>query len=77
LQQRIVGAAPRQPERPPASQRRLWWSGAAVAGVGLLGGLAGALAVSFFVVTETVPPLHDASYLTSGFGGSAADWSGE
>ena len=77
LQQRILGSAPLRPVPPPTSRRRLWWSGAAVAGVGLLGGLAGAFAVSFFVMTETVPPLHDGSYLTSGFGGSAADWSGE
>jgi hypothetical protein len=77
LQQRIIGAAPVRPVRPPATRRRLWWSGAAVAGVGLLGGLAGAFAVSFFVVTETVPPLHDSSYLISSFGGTSADWSGE
>lgn len=77
LQQRVIGAAP---VRPPATRRRLWWSGAAVAGVGLLGGVAGAFAVSFFVLTETVPPPHDtydASYLTSSFGGTSADWSGE
>jgi hypothetical protein len=75
LQQRIVGSAPvRQPMAP---RRRLWWSGAAVAGVGLLGGVTGALAVSFFVLTGTVPPVHEYSYLTSGFGGSSADWSGE
>ncbi|MDR6391041.1 hypothetical protein [Paraburkholderia phenoliruptrix] len=74
LQQRIVASAP---ARRPASQRRTWWwSGAAVAGVGLLGGVAGALAVSFFVLTEAVPSVHE-SYLTSSFGGSSADWSGE
>jgi hypothetical protein len=77
LQQRILGAAPvRQPvQRMP--RRRLWWSGAAVAGVGLLGGVAGAFAVSFFVLTESVPPIHESSYLTSSFGGTSADWSGE
>jgi hypothetical protein len=69
LQQRVV-------ERAPA-RRRLWWSGAAVAGVGLLGGVAGAFAVSFFVLTENAPALHDSSYLTSSFGGTSADWSGE
>ena len=51
--------------------------GAAVAGVGLLGGAAGAFAVSFFVLTGTVQPVHESSYLTSSFGGSSADWSGE
>jgi hypothetical protein len=75
LQQRIIGSAPRR--RPAAQRRAWWWSGAAVAGVGLLGGAAGALAVSFFVLTETVPPMHESSYLTSSFGGSSADWSGE
>ncbi|MGF6572901.1 hypothetical protein ABH945_005022 [Paraburkholderia sp. GAS333] len=80
LQQRVIGSAPVRQPRQPATRRRLWWSGAAVAGVGLLGGVAGAFAVSFFVLTETVPPIHDAyesSYLTSSFGGTSADWSGE
>jgi hypothetical protein len=79
LQQRILGAAPVR--QPAAARRRLWWSGAAVAGVGLLGGVAGAFAMSFFVLTETVPPIHESSYessyLTSSFGGTSADWSGE
>ncbi|MGY6125618.1 hypothetical protein ACW9YV_09025 [Paraburkholderia strydomiana] len=75
LQQRIIGSAPRR--RPAAPRHAWWWSGAAVAGIGLLGGAAGALAVSFFVLTETVPPMHESSYLTSSFGGSSADWSGE
>ncbi|ANB75700.1 hypothetical protein AYM40_25630 [Paraburkholderia phytofirmans OLGA172] len=75
LQQRIIGSAPGR--RPIAPRRRLWWSGAAVAGVGLLGGVAGAFAVSFFVLTGAVPPVHEFSYLTSSFGGSSADWSGE
>ncbi|MGF6652127.1 hypothetical protein OKW34_002689 [Paraburkholderia youngii] len=74
LQRRIIDGAPL---RRPAARWRLWWSGAAVAGVGLLGGVAGALAVSFFVLTENVPVLHESSYLTSSFGGSSADWSGE
>ena len=78
LQQRIVASAPARPARRATPQRRAWWwSGAAVAGVGLLGGVAGALAVSFFVLTEAVPPVHESSYLTSSFGGSSADWSGE
>jgi hypothetical protein len=60
------------------SRRWVWWSGAAFAGVGIAGGLAGALAVSFFVVTGSVPPPeHESSFLTTSFGGSAADWSGE
>lgn len=75
LQQRVMRGAPVR--RRPASRLAWWWSGAAVAGVGLLGGVAGALAVSFFVLTEAVPPVHESSYLTSSFGGSSADWSGE
>ncbi|WP_233835427.1 hypothetical protein [Paraburkholderia sp. ZP32-5] len=79
LQCRVIDAAPDENRRRrPAARRRLWWSGAAVAGVGLLGGVAGAFAVSFFVLTENPPPIvHDSSYLTSSFGGSTADWSGE
>jgi hypothetical protein len=74
LQRRIIDAAP---SRRPAARWRLWWSGAAVAGVGLLGGVAGAFAVSFFVLTENAPLVHESSYLTSSFGGTPADWSGE
>jgi len=54
-----------------------WWSGAAFAGVGLIGGLTGAFAVSFFLVTGSPSPGPESSYLTTGFGGTAADWSGE
>ncbi|RAS23433.1 hypothetical protein [Paraburkholderia bryophila] len=74
LRERVIRGAP---VRQPAAPRRWWWSGAAVAGVGLLGGAAGAFAVSFFVLTESVPPVHESSYLTSSFGGTTADWSGE
>ncbi|APA88918.1 hypothetical protein BJG93_26930 [Paraburkholderia sprentiae WSM5005] len=74
LQRRIIDGAP---SRRPTARWRLWWSGAAVAGVGLLGGVAGAFAVSFFVLTENAPVVHEASYLTSSFGGTPADWSGE
>jgi len=79
LQQRILASAPvkRPASRRRKSSRAWWWSGVAVAGVGVLGGMAGALAVSFFVMTEVVPPAHESSYLTSSFGGSSADWSGE
>jgi hypothetical protein len=78
LLERVLDGAPvRQPVAP---RRRLWWSGAAVAGVGLLGGVAGAFAVSFFVRAGTSaqsPQAHESSYLTSSFGGSSADWSDE
>ncbi|ADG17837.1 hypothetical protein [Paraburkholderia atlantica] len=74
LQRRVIDGAP---ARRPTARWRFWWSGAAVAGVGLLGGVAGALAVSFFLLTENAPAVHESSYLTSSFGGSSADWSGE
>ncbi|NML34314.1 hypothetical protein [Paraburkholderia antibiotica] len=75
LQRRIIDGAPRARA---SMRRRWWWSGAAVAGVGLLGGAAGAFAVSFFVLSGNPPPLaHESSYLTSSFGGTSADWSGE
>ena len=78
LLERVLDSAPVRQPAPP--RRRLWWSGAAVAGVGLLGGVAGAFAVSFFVLTETAaqaPLAHESSYLTSSFGGASADWSDE
>ncbi|CAG4901724.1 hypothetical protein [Paraburkholderia saeva] len=75
LQQCVVASAPAR--RPLRIHRRMWWSGAAIAGVGLAGGLAGAFAVSFFLVTGEPPPAHELSWLTTSFGGSSADWSGE
>jgi hypothetical protein len=82
----VKAAAPRRPRwftLPGRGSRRagVWWSGAAFAGVGLIGGLAGAFAVSFFLVTGS-PSMSsssagESSYLTTGFGGTAADWSGE
>jgi hypothetical protein len=81
LQQRVLAGAPGRaslaPQADTAPRRRWWWSGAAVAGVGVLGGLTGAFAVSFFVLTASAPPAHDSSYLTSSFGGTTADWSDE
>ncbi|MGF6243558.1 MULTISPECIES: hypothetical protein [Paraburkholderia] len=74
--ERIVAAAPAR--RPVKHRGRLWWQGAAFAGIGLAGGLAGAFAVSFFVLTGTPPQGHESSsYMTSSFDGSTADWSGE
>ncbi|RFU48487.1 hypothetical protein [Paraburkholderia sp. DHOC27] len=75
LAERVVATAPVR--RPVRQRARLWWQGAAFAGIGLAGGLAGAFAVSFFVLTGTPPAAHDASYVTSSFDGSTADWSGE
>jgi hypothetical protein len=79
LHRRIVASAPRGRTLLAPSRARSWWSGAALAGVGLLGGLTGALAVSFFVLSgapeASRTSLHDPSYLTTSFGGSSADWS--
>jgi hypothetical protein len=75
FQERIVASAPVR--RPVRMRRRMWWSGAAIAGVGLAGGLAGAFAVSLVLVTGEPPPAHELSYLTTSFSGSSADWSGE
>ncbi|OUL83020.1 hypothetical protein [Paraburkholderia hospita] len=89
LIERVIASAPanrklRQPRRlslawAGGGSRRAgwWWSGAAFAGVGLIGGLAGAFAVSFFLVTGNPSPGPESSYLTTGFGGTAADWSDE
>jgi hypothetical protein len=66
------------PERACVERIVAWWQGAAFAGIGLVGGLAGAFAVSFFVLSGTPPQVHDSSsYMTSSFDGSNADWSGE
>ena len=74
--ERIVATAPAR--RPARHRGWLWWQGAAFAGIGLVGGLAGAFAVSFFVLSGTPPQVHDSSsYMTSSFDGSNADWSGE
>ncbi|HEY2020653.1 hypothetical protein [Paraburkholderia sp.] len=84
LVERVINAAataPANPARRPRRDRRqrvrLWWQGVAFAGIGLAGGLAGAFAVSFFVMAGTPPAGHEASYTTSSFDGSTADWSGE
>jgi hypothetical protein len=81
LYRRIVAGAPLPEARARGffpSRGRLWWSGAAIAGIGLAGGLAGAFAVSFVVLTGAVPPVsHEAPDLTTSFGTPAADWSGE
>jgi hypothetical protein len=72
LVERVVARAPAR-----RAHGRFWWQGAVFAGAGLAGGLAGAFAVSFFVLTSAPPSLHEASYFTSGFGGTTASWSGE
>ncbi|MCA8273949.1 hypothetical protein LGN17_15770 [Burkholderia sp. AU30280] len=74
LVERIVATAP----APQRARRRgaVWWSGAAFAGVGLAGALAGAVAVSMLML-GSVPPSHEPGYLTTTFGGPSVDWSDE
>ncbi|WP_144151592.1 hypothetical protein [Paraburkholderia sp. BCC1885] len=73
---RIVAGSPAR--RPLPHRARLWWRGAAFAGIGLAGGVAGAFAMSFFILTGAPTQGHESvSYLTSSFDGSNADWSGE
>jgi hypothetical protein len=56
---------------------RVWWSSVVLAGFGLAGGYAGALAVSLSMVTTTLPTGHEEPWMTTSFGGPVADWSEE
>ncbi|WP_321924762.1 hypothetical protein [Paraburkholderia guartelaensis] len=58
-----------------AKRRSFWWSGAAFAGVGLAGALAGALTISFVVLGGTPPTAPHETYLSTSFGGTSSDWS--
>ncbi|EDT02920.1 hypothetical protein [Burkholderia ambifaria] len=71
LVERIVASAP-APQR--ARQRgKVWWSGAAFAGVGLAGALAGAVAVSMLMLGSAPIAQHEPGYLTTTFGGPSID----
>ncbi|WP_247039889.1 hypothetical protein [Burkholderia cepacia] len=74
LVERIVATAPAL--RRTRRRGTVWWSGAAFAGVGLAGALAGAVAVSMLML-GSVPPAHEQGYLTTTFGGPSVDWSDE
>jgi len=59
-------------------RRSYWWSGAAFAGVGLAGVLAGALTMSLLTRGGTAPAPRESSYLNAmntSFGGAGSDWS--
>lgn len=75
LVERIVATAP----APQRARRRgkVWWSGAAFAGVGLAGALAGAVAVSMLMLGGAPMSQHEPGYLTTTFGGPSVDWSDE
>ncbi|WP_175910060.1 hypothetical protein [Burkholderia sp. BCC1640] len=71
LVERIIASAP-APQR--ARRRgRVWWSGAAFAGVGLAGALAGAVAVSMLMLGSAPIAQHEPGYLTTTFGGPSID----
>ncbi|KVH48584.1 hypothetical protein [Burkholderia diffusa] len=71
LVERIVASAP----APQRARRRgkVWWSGAAFAGVGLAGALAGAVAVSMLMFGSAPIARHEPGYLTTTFGGPSID----
>ncbi|MBR8220821.1 hypothetical protein [Burkholderia ambifaria] len=71
LVERIVASAP----APQRARRRgkVWWSGAAFAGVGLAGALAGAVAVSMLMLGSAPIAQHEPGYLTTTFGGPSLD----
>ncbi|NHL69079.1 hypothetical protein EIB72_22115 [Burkholderia ambifaria] len=71
LVERIVASAP----APQRTRRRgkVWWSGAAFAGVGLAGALAGAVAVSMLMLGSAPIAQHEPGYLTTTFGGPSID----
>ncbi|MBB2926177.1 hypothetical protein [Paraburkholderia silvatlantica] len=74
LFEQIVAGAPVTPVA-AAKRRSFWWSGAAFAGVGLAGALAGALTISFVVLGGTTPAAPHETYLSTSFGGTSSDWS--
>ncbi|UEP25169.1 hypothetical protein LL999_21500 [Burkholderia ambifaria] len=71
LVERIVASAP----APQRARRRgkVWWSGAAFAGVGLAGALTGAVAVSMLMLGSAPIAQHEPGYLTTTFGGPSID----
>nr|WP_206955643.1 hypothetical protein [Trinickia acidisoli] len=74
LQRRIVasaGAASTASRRPARGARpgRWWLPGAAIAGAGVAGLVAGAMAMSFLIMAGERPiAAHEPSYLSTGFG---------
>ena len=75
LFERIVATAP--PPQRARRRGRVWWSGAAFAGVGLAGALAGAVAVSMLMLGSAPIAQHEPGYLTTTFGGPSIDGSDE
>lgn len=70
----------------PSKRRMFWWSGAAFAGAGLAGALAGALAMSLVLLGNPPPAENDAghgtahespSWMSTSFDGSIDEWGNE
>jgi hypothetical protein len=79
LQRRIVASARRPGRRAARGARavRWWLPGAAIAGAGAAGLVAGALAISWLSVSAEPPnALHEPSYLSTAFGFDAASADG-
>jgi hypothetical protein len=71
LRRRIIASGQGAGRRRTQGARpRLWWlSGAALAGAGVAGLVAGAMATSFFIARgEGVAPVHEPSFWSTGFG---------
>jgi hypothetical protein len=87
VEQVIAGAPIAVPAHDAPSKRRLfWWSGAAFAGAGLAGALAGALTMSLLLLGNPEPAAshgghetaHESpSWMSTSFGGSIDDWGNE
>ncbi|MGU7812954.1 hypothetical protein [Burkholderia sp. AW49-1] len=73
LVERIVASAPAPQRARRRGRGRVWWSGAAFAGVGLAGALAGAVAVSMLMLGSAPIAQHEPGYLTTTFGGPGID----
>lgn len=71
LRRRVEAAArgPGRRRRMPLARPRFWWlSGAALAGVGAAGLVAGAVATAFFTAAgERMSAGHEPSYMSTGF----------
>lgn len=82
----IPASIPAPENKAPSKRRRFWWSGAAFAGAGLAGALAGALTMSLVLLGNPSPSASDTehgaahespSWMSTGFDGSIDDWGDE
>ncbi|MFD1554202.1 hypothetical protein ACFSHT_00985 [Paraburkholderia silviterrae] len=88
LVEQIVALAPTPVpvHRAPSKRRVFWWSGAAFAGAGLAGALAGALTMSLVLLGNPPPSANDSghdaahespSWMSTSFDGSIDEWGDE